>query len=67
MCDAGHALFILFCEGRGGEFYNTFDQCTEFDFLPTRVDVVHGFCCRLWLSAARSGVISVLLTSWEMS
>ena len=27
----------------GGEFYNTFDQCTEIDFLPTRGNVEHGF------------------------
>jgi hypothetical protein len=40
----------------------TFDQCTEIDFLPARGDVKHGFCRRLGLSAARFGVIRVLLT-----
>jgi hypothetical protein len=64
---ATQGMLCLFYFVRGGEFYNTFYQCTEIDFLPTRGDVEHGFCRRLWLSAARSSVICVLLTSWETS
>jgi hypothetical protein len=48
----------LFYFVRGGEFNNTFDQCTEINFLPARGDVEHGFCRRLGLSAARFGFAS---------
>ena len=64
---ATQGMLGLFYFVRGGEFYNTFDQCTEIDFLPARGDVEHGFCRRLGLSVARFGMIRVLLTSWATS
>jgi hypothetical protein len=57
----------LFYFVRGGEFYNTFDQGTEIDFLPARGNVEHGFSRHLGLSAACFGVICVLFTSWATS
>jgi hypothetical protein len=64
---AAQGMLGLFYFVRGCEFYNTFDQCTEIDFLPARGDVEHGFCRRIGLSATRFGVIRVLLTSWATS
>jgi hypothetical protein len=60
-------MLCLFYFVRGGEFYNTIDQCTETFFLPFRDNVEHSFCRRLGLSAVRSGVIRMLLTSWATS
>jgi hypothetical protein len=57
----------LFYFARGGEFYNTFDQCTLKRIFANMGYVRHGLCHRLWLSAARSGAIHLLDASCAMS
>ena len=64
MGGVGHRFFY-FCEG--GEFYNTFDQCTLKQFFANMGYVRHGLCRRLWLSAARSGAKHLLNASCATS
>ncbi len=54
------SLVLFVRSPTGGEFYNTFDQCTLKRFFANMGYVRHGLCRHLWLSAARSGAIHLL-------
>ncbi len=53
----------LFYFARGGEFYNTFDQCTLKQIFANMGYIRHGLCRHLWLSAAHSCAIHLLNAS----